>query len=189
MQTEEHPFFRSRALQHYLRAREESVAPRLISPPVFACLWILLLLLIVGIAGAAFFRIPVYAPGVAVITRGVCAPETACKLMLVALLPPEYLPQLHTGQTMYLEQTGSSERLRVSVTAVEPAVESPGAIRSRFGIDKSLAPVVDRPVAVAIAGWNGADVYSGSVLPAQVELGSRRILSLILPSRGKAGYR
>jgi hypothetical protein len=188
MPAEEHPIFRSRALRHYLEGREESVAPRLISPPVFACLWILLSLLILGIAGAAFFRVPVYVPGVAVITRGVCAAKANCGLTIVAFLPPENLPYLHVGQTLFLEQTGSSNRLRVSVTAVEPAVESPEIIRNRFGIDKSLASVVDHPAAVAISNWDGADVYTGSIFPVQVEYGSRRILSLILPSRGKAGY-
>ena len=114
MPTEEHPFFRSRALQHYLEAREESVAPRLISPPVFACLWILLSLLVVGIAGASFFKIPVYAPGVAVVTRGACAVKADCRLMIVALLPPESLSRLRVGQTIYLERAGNSDRLRAS---------------------------------------------------------------------------
>lgn len=189
MPTEEHPFFRSRALQHYLEGREESVAPRLISPPVFACLWILLSLLVVGIVGASFFKIPVYAPGVALITRGACTAEADCKsLMIVALLPPESLPRLRVGQTIYLEQTGNPDRLRAFVTGVEPMVESPETITSRFGIDKPLASGIDHPVAVAIAKWDGADAYAGSILPVQVEFGSRRILSLLGPSSGKAGY-
>ena len=188
MPTEEHPFFRSRALQHYLEGREESVAPRLISPPVFACLWILLLLLVLGIVGASFFKIPVYAPGVAIVTRGACAAKADCKLMIVALLPPESLSRLRVGQTIYLEQAGNSDRLRASVTGVEPAVESPETIRSRFGIDKSLALGLDHPAAVAIAKWDGADAYAGSVLPVQVEFGSRRILPFLGSFGGKAPY-
>jgi hypothetical protein len=189
MPTEEHPFFRSRALQHYLEGREESVAPRLISPPVFACLWILLFLLVVGIVGASFFKIPVYAPGVAIVTRGACAAEADCKLMIVALLPPESLSRLRVGQTIYLEQAGNPDRLRATLTGVESAVESPETIRSQFGIDdKSLALGLDHPAAVAIAKWDGADAYAGSVLPVQVEFGSRRILSLLGAFGGKAPY-
>jgi hypothetical protein len=188
MPAEEHPFFRSRALQHYLEGREESVVPRLISPPVFVCLWILLLLFVVGIAGASFLKMPVYAPGVAVITRGVCAPAKDCKLMIVALLPPESLSHLHVGQTIYLEQSGKADRVRASLIGIEPTVESPETIRSRFGIDKSWGSIGDHPSAVAIAQWVGAAEYAGSVLPVQVEFGSRRIVSLLGTSRGKALY-
>lgn len=186
MPAEEHPFFRSRALQYYLEGREESVAPRLISPPVFACLWILLSLLIVGIAGASFFRIPVRASGVAVITRGTCAMEADCKsLMIVALFPPESLPHLRVGETIYLERAGNADRVRVSVTGVEPTVDSPETIRSRFGIATSLAPGIDHPSAVAIAQWDGAAEYAGSVVSVQVEFGSRRIVTLLGPSSKK----
>ena len=37
--------FRARAMQHYLHRQERDILPRLVSPPLFLFLWIVLVLL------------------------------------------------------------------------------------------------------------------------------------------------
>ena len=190
MPSEEDRVFRKRALQHYLHERDEAVIPRLIAPAIFARLWALVaLLLIVTIVCAGFFKMPVYVPGVAAITHGKCGVENDCKtLMVVALLPPESLPDLHVGQTIYLDQSRHQDRLQAVVIKVEPAVKSPEDIRKRFAIDGPEAQAMNHPAAVAIAQWNGENTYAGSMMQIEVKSGSRRILSLLAQSGKGSGH-
>ena len=190
MDPESHPFFRRDALKHYLQGREEQVLPRFASPQTFAWLWGLLLLLVVAAMLASFCRIPLYVSGVAIITREECTTGKGCKQpVLIALLPPDSLPGLRVGQTIFLEIKGSRDRLRISVIKVLPVVESPEVIRNQFAIDKSLALAIDQPAAVAIAEWkSGGEAYAGSVLRIQVEFGSRRILSFAGKPKGESEY-
>lgn len=190
MPSEEHRFFRNRALQHYLQGRDEAVVPRLIAPSIFVRLWVVVGLLLVGIVVCAtVFKMPVYVPGVAAITHGQCGVEKECtSLMVVALLPPESLPDLHVGQTIYLDQPNHQDRLQAVVVKVEPAVESPDEIRKQFEINSSAAQAMNHPAAVAIAQWNGENTYAGGVIPVQIKSGTRRIVSLLAPSGRGSGH-
>ena len=53
--------FRSQAREQYARRRDKTVLPRLVMPPAFLCLWLLLglLLLATGLAWQA--QVPIYA--------------------------------------------------------------------------------------------------------------------------------
>ena len=182
-------FFRNRALQHYLQGRDEAVVPRLIALSIFARLWVAIgLLLVVTVVCAAFFKMPVYVPGVAAITHGKCGIEKECKtLMVVAFLPPESLSDLHVGQTIYLDQPTHQDRLQAVIVKVESAVESPENIRKQFEIDGSTAQAINHPAAVVVAQWSGDNKYAGSTIAVQVESGSRRILSLLTQSGRGSG--
>ena len=65
--------------------------PRLISPPVFACLWVVLTSLLTAGLAAWFFRVPIYVSGSATVVRG-----TNGEIVIVAFFPPEQLPRLRT---------------------------------------------------------------------------------------------
>lgn len=54
------PLFRAQALRHYVRGREKTVLPRLVAPPVFLCLWLLLGLLLLTTALAWHIQMPRY---------------------------------------------------------------------------------------------------------------------------------
>lgn len=187
------PIFRAKALEHYIEKREESVLPQFVSPPLFACLWGITVLLVAGAALVSFSKVPVYIAGVAVIASGECSSGASCQTPVVtALLPPESLPRLQVGQTMYLEIEGMTTRARSSVIEVEPALQSPEAIRTKFAVNMSILSSMDHPFAIARAHWepsNGQNVeaYAGSALRVQVEVGSRRILSILRHPEGKPG--
>lgn len=190
MPSDEHRFFRNRALQHYLQGRDEAGVPRLIAPSIFVSLWAVVgLLLVATVVCAAFSKMPVYVPGVAAITHGKCGIEKECKtLMVVALLPPESLPDLHAGQTIYLDQPAHQDRLQAVIVKVESAVESPEDIRNQFEMDGTADPALNHPAAVAIAQWHGESTYAGGMIPVQVKSGSRRILSLLAQSSRGSGH-
>jgi hypothetical protein len=180
--------FRPAAIQHYMQSREEPVFPRLVSPRVFAYLWVLLALLVTGGLVAWFARVPTYASGPAAVvslSRVVEDVQSQDDVILVAFLPPENISHLRIGQTLWVQIDPAGKRLGVPIIAVEPEISSPDAIRRRFALEGGVALVVTQPAAVAIAHLGqlatGLPVraYEGSVYRVNAEIGSQRVISLL----------
>lgn len=185
MPDETRPIFRREALSHLVQGQEKSVLPRFIRPRTFLCLWILLGLLIVAGVLAWAAQVPVYASGVAVVT------ESKGKLNLVVLVPPESSAKLSVGQTVWVRWPAAREPARTRLTHVEPRIQSPADVRKRFELSSET---VQRAVVVAWADPEGvipatrdlpAVTHLGSTVQVDVEIGSRRALSL-LPFVGEA---
>jgi hypothetical protein len=178
--------FRADAARRYLQRQEEAILPRFISPHTFVCLWILAGLLVAGGFVVWLARMPVYAPGVAVIVEnnGLIR-DVNDDVVLVAFLPPQNLSQLRIGQRLYLQFTPTDERLSRVIVAVEPRVISPAKAQGRYGLGSGAAQAVIRPSAVAIARLEPlpadsvAATHVGSVYQVDVEIGSCRALSLL----------
>lgn len=172
------PIFRREALQHYVEGKEKTVLPRFIRPRTFLCLWILLGLLGVAAALAWTARVPVYASGIAVVA------EAEGKVNLVVLVPPEAFEKLSAGQLVWVRWRDAREPARTRLTHVEPTIQSPADVRKRFGLSSET---VSGAVAVAAADPHGAfasgdlspETHLGSTVPVDVEIGSRRALSLL----------
>jgi hypothetical protein len=181
--------YRPEAVQRYLRAIDRGVLPRLVAPRAIALFWILLGLLLAGGLGAWFTEIPLFASGQAVGVRS--ALNGSDSVALVAFLPPETLSRLRVGQKVFVNLEGYGVRWSNSIVAVAPEISSPAEARARFGLDKTAALAITRPSAVAIASWSSepasrdAAMYAGAVYGVDVELGSRRLISL-LPLLGRA---
>jgi hypothetical protein len=183
--------FRAEALQRYVQQQEKQVLPRFISPRSFVLLWVVLGLLGVAVGLAWLSRIPVYTSGsAAVVNEGEDGYGGA---FLVAFFPPDSLPQLREGQALLVRLGREGQHLPRPIIEVAPEILSPEVARERFGLDSGTALVVDQPAAVAIAELEPvpaglpASSYAGSVLRADVEVGSRRVLSLFkstLPGEG-----
>ncbi len=103
---------------------------------------------------------------------------------VMAFLPAEQLAALHAGQTMFLPLS-TGERLSLSVVAVESKIISPAAAEKQFGLTEGAVMAVRQPSAVVRAHlapdsmtW-AASAYVGTVYRVEVEVGSRRIASLL----------
>src|SRR5215510_1752809 len=95
--------FRPEALRRHAQSKEQAVLPHYIRPPLFLCLWLLLGLFVAAGGLALNVQVPVYATGSAMIVER--AGDTDAQngsMLVVALVPPQYLGRLQTGQTAWL---------------------------------------------------------------------------------------
>lgn len=169
--------FRDDAVRSYVESQEKAVLPRLVSPQTFVYLWSLLGLLAVSSLIAWFVKIPVYASGLAVVTRW-HKPEGMSKPVVVAFLPPQYMTKLRANQKLFLKFAG--DRYSQRILFVEPQIRSPDFMQ------KALSPsteMITQPVAVVTTQWQPptlpAAVYLGSIGSAEVEIGQQRAISLL----------
>lgn len=183
--------FRADAVRRYMQSRQESVLPRFVSPRTFTCLWLLLGLL--GISGfvAWLTKVPIYASGQGVVVdRRGKTNYVGDDVVLIIFLPPENRSRLRAGQTSLLQLDPTGDRTLSPIIAIEPEIASPNAVQRRFALSALAAHAVTQPSAVAIARFKPnptnlpASTYVGSVYPVDVEVGSRRVLSL-LPAIGQ----
>ena len=101
--------FRGKALEQYAASRQKDVLPRLVSPPVFVFLWILLALLIVGGIVAWLTRVPTYVVGSGVVLdQGIVQVNQASgRAVAVVFLPANRTMHVRVGQVILL-QIGST---------------------------------------------------------------------------------
>ena len=181
MKDSHHTIFRPDALQRYSSGRQAPVFPRLVSPPVFMCLWVVLALLLAGGIGAWFFKVPIYVTGTATVVK-----RTNGEIVIAAFFPPEQLPRVRAGQTLSLSSGGGGVRLFRTIVTVNPEITSPEAAGRQFASLTGAAHPVREPSAVAIADPQAsmfgfpAAAYRGSTLRAEVEVGSQRVILLLL---------
>ena len=174
--------FRPIAVQRYLQGRQSSVLPRIIAPRTFAYLWSCIGLL--GISGltAWFTRIPVYISGSAVIAKYPATIQAdQDRMVVLASFPPEAQGHLQVGQSLVL-QLNQSEWIHRNVAEIRnnslnldpiklEAIHDLGAFHSLAQSSTiAIAPLEALPLATA---------YMGRVYPVNVEVGSRRIISLL----------
>ena len=183
-----HTIFRPDALRRYAQSRQQTVLPRFTSPRVFILMWILVALLVASVVAAWFARVPVFASG----TAALVSPKEGDRgnsAVVVAFLPQETLSHLRAGQSMFIEAREMRERIRLTVDGVEPEINSPATARVRFALG-AASGAVTRPSAVALGRLEGeaaglpAALYAGGVYRVEVEVGSRRVISL-LPGLGR----
>lgn len=176
--------FRRQAVQRYMERHEQTVLPKFVSPRIFYYLWALLVLLLAGGVIAWATPIPTYASGLGIVVTQAAGATTKDEVVLAVFLPPESLPRLQVGQSVFLQESTTTERLIYSIVAVEPQIISPADAQKRFGADTSIALLITQPAALATvqlppsAAGRPASTYLGSVYRVEVEVGSRQLISL-----------
>jgi len=180
MKDSAHRIFRPEALQRYLRGLQTPVWPRLVSPPIFLCIWILAVLLLMTGMSVWLCKIPVYVSGVATVVQ---RPDG--EMLIVAFFAPEHLPRLQAGQTLALSSHDGRSRFTEAIVAVKSDIISPAAAQRQFALGLGAAHVITEPSAVAMARLEAsyfslpADLYLASSFRADVEVGTRRVISLL----------
>jgi hypothetical protein len=186
MKSETTAIFRTAAAQRYLESQEKTVLPRLVAPPVFIGLWLLLGLLVAGAAVSWWAPVPVYVacPAVVVDWRN-RFPAVAGDTAVVAFVPLESRARVKRGQKLFVQFEAADERLSQTVGFVDPQIISPDAAHQQFKLNASAVSVISRPSAIAVAplpappGGAASPAYVGSVYQVEIEVGSRRLISLL----------
>lgn len=163
--------------------------PKIVSPRALAFLWLLLGLC--GLAGALswFVQIPIYVSGTAIVVDGASASLLGSPrpVVLAAFFPPDALSHMQVGHPLWLEGATPRERMNRPLVAVETEILSPEAALQRFG----AAAALTRPVVVAFTAFEPSpgglapSNYLGSRFQAQVQMGTQRLPSLLLPATGR----
>ena len=179
MSASQHPIFRENAIKAYMRGRDKDVLPRFVAPPTFLFFWMLLLLLLF-IGGLVWnIRLPIYLSGAGFVVTS----TRPAQAQVVVFFTPAQLPQLHANQPIQIHIGQHGPTIQSTVTTVEPVPLSPEQARQRFHLDGAAAALLTEPsVALLIALSNSAispTLYTGSLVQAQVEIGTHSVLSLI----------
>jgi len=182
MSQDRRALFREGAIRWYMQRREKDVFPRLVAPPVFLCAWLLFGLLLLAGLVAWWAEIPTFVDGSGV----VLTPEQTHRFskaatLILVFLPQTYAPQIHTGQPVRFQVGADGPEILSRIEQIEPGIISPAAARQRYALDSEEGQVVDQPAVVILVPPRQAlnsSIYAGSLVHAQVQVGSRRILSL-----------
>jgi hypothetical protein len=186
MKTSNRPIFRPEAVRRYAEAREQSVLPKFVSPRIMVALWALVVLLILSGIAVCFTSTPVYASGLAVVvdTRNKLA-NIEEGMAILALLPPEAQPALDKGKTILIQVNASSKPLEREIVAFEKDASKVNHILEEFALENHPTVAKAQPSAVAIVrledmpGNVPTNDYIGTIFRADIQVGSRRIASLL----------
>lgn len=172
-------FFRKEALEHYARSREKDILPRSVAPPVFLFFWVLLGLLLAATLLAWQVQAPTYAAASGFIAQD---NQPGGEKQAVLFVPANLSPALRVGQSITLQVALTGQTLPGTITAVEPDVITPDAARQQYTLTGDLALVITQPSVVVTLDLGAAlpqGVFAGNSLIAQVQVGTRPVLSLL----------
>ncbi len=167
--------FRNKALKYYMQSQERDILPRIVAPPVFLFLWILLGLLLASTVLAWLAHVPTSVAGSGVILDQKQAPSNYSGAVAALFLPTTASGLVRPGQPVQV-QIGTDAPLTATLLTVEPGVQSPSEIRATY------AQVVAEPsvvVLISLGPGISVQVYADSLIHAQVQVGSQRVLSLL----------
>jgi hypothetical protein len=177
--------FRESAVEAYRRGTEKDVVPRLISRPIVVCSWALLAVLIAAAGGAGDVPVPasVTASGILRTPEASSAGDEPAAVLFVL---PDRSAQIRPGQPVHLQIGASSPRPATGVvTEVEKGPVGPDEARARFDADVVSQPSV--VVTVRLDDTLPAVGYAGSRITGRVEVGSQRVVDLLLGSGEASG--
>ena len=179
--------FRHKALQQYEQSRNKTVLPCYVSPPIFVCLWILLGLLIIAGVAAWLGQVPTYVAGSGVVLDpGSTTQQGGNEGVAVVFVPATPSLTLRPGLPVQLQIGSTGPQLTTTIATVEPGIVSPNEARDRYALGGVASAVITQPSVVVTARLGPsipAQVYAGSIVSAQVQVGTRSVLSL-LPGLG-----
>jgi hypothetical protein len=186
MKTNNRPIFRPEAVQRYAEAREQSVLPKFVSPRIVVALWTLVVLLILSGVAVWFTSTPVYASGLAIVvdTRNELVNIEEGMAVLV-LLPPEAQPVLDEGKTILIQVNTSSKPLERKIVTFAKDASKVNSILEEFALDNHPAVTKTQPAVIAIVQLEDlegnvlANDYVGTIFRADIQIGTRRIASLL----------
>lgn len=178
MQSPKSMIFRSEALEHYIKSREQSILPRLTKPPVLLCMWILLSLCAIVIVIANVSQVPIYVNGSGVVQQN-------ASILIFLPVSPAQPVHLQAGMPIQLQANLPDQTIMSTIDKVETGVLSPAAAEQRYGFTQKNAQIITGPTIVASVkplATFPAQSYAGSVVNVQVQVGTTRIISLLLSS-------
>src|SRR5690349_6728841 len=118
--------FRESAMRQYVQRREQDILPQIVSPPVFACSWFLLALILMAGLLAWSAELPTYQSASGIITRqGQLPNSTSSNVQALIFFPSTDGSQLHAGLPIKLQIGSTGPSLSSTITSVEADIVSP----------------------------------------------------------------
>jgi hypothetical protein len=186
MKTNSRPIFRPEAVRRYAEAREQSVLPKFVFPRIMVALWTIVVLLIFSGVAVWFTSMPIYASGLAIVVDTENKPVNIEEgTAILALLPPEAQSALDEGKTILIQVNATSKPLEGEIVAFEKDASKVDSILEEFALTNHPAVAKGQPAAVAIVRLEDmegnvlATDYLGTIFRADIQVGSRRIASLL----------
>ncbi|QBD75902.1 hypothetical protein EPA93_07720 [Ktedonosporobacter rubrisoli] len=172
--------FRENALRYYAQRREQDVLPQLVSPFIFAFFWSLgIFVLLIGLL-LWTLDIPAYASAQGVVLQPAKI-ATNSEAEAVIFFPAS-TAHLHPGMRVQIQLGASGPRVTSKIETVTPGAISPQDAQQRFALGSSAAQVITQP-AIAVTTRLGPAVsvrtYAGSIVKAQVQVGTQQVLSFL----------
>ncbi len=175
--------FRSKALEQYSLRWEKTILPRVVAPPVFLALWILLGLFLIATTFAWLAEVPVYTTGSGVILSQESALTTGSSDAVAAIfLPATTSVTVKSGESVLVHIGTTGASFTTTVLSIQSHALSPDAIRQQYALSASTGQVVTEPSIVVLVGLGSAisvHTYAGSLVSAQIQVGTQRVLSLL----------
>ncbi len=179
MMTAEAPkrsIFRDQAVQKYRQVQEKSVLPRIVAPPVFLFFWILLVILTAGGIVAWMGQVPLYITGSGVILdRDVVPGQGSDEAVAVVPFDANDVSHIHRGLSSEVQIGSIGREFTRPVDTVSSALLSPSEIHQRYGLEMADPA---RIISIRLGGAISKHIYAGSPVHVQIQVGSRRLLSL-----------
>lgn len=178
MSTTRRAIFRDEAIRQYIQGRERDILPSYVTPTMFLFIWVVVFFFIIVGLMTWSMRVPVYVSGVGTIVERYQSNE----ILAVILLSPDQHPKIRRGQLVQLQIGTTDTRLKQTVAFVEPTVMSPSAARQRYGFDNALSLPVTQPSTVVVVTLDRhlvTSLYRGSLVQAEIQVGSQRVFSFL----------
>ncbi len=173
--------FRERALAQYQQRQQQTLLPRLMSPPVYLCSWILLSCLALAGGLAWWAQVPIFVSGSGVLqAQHAGSPSESAQVMALLFLSTSEASQVRVGQPVQLASTDL--QFTGTVSQIEPGAISPIEARQRYDLVGEAAASLTQPSVVVVvkpATALAASTYAGSLVEAQIQAGTRRVLTLV----------
>jgi hypothetical protein len=168
--------FRDKALQKYRESREKTVLPRFVAPPVFIFFWILLIIFISAGLLVWLGQVPAYVTGLGVILDSHSPLVKDSKdAAAIIFIPYNSSVHLQVGEPVQMQLGSAGLQITSVITVVEPQIFSATEVRKHYLLNLSSPALA----AVVPLGSPQTGLFSaGSLLSAQIQVGSRPFISL-----------
>lgn len=173
--------FRIEAVTRNSRGGREAILPHFNSPRIIWLLWTLIALALAGGLLLWLMRIPIYTAGIAI----PLANEDSHEPLMAVLVPARNANKVHVGQRVFWSFTKTGQRVNSTVIEVKSGALSPDSLQGELNLRGPAAASITEPVVIALVKLGAvpddlpASAYTGSVYRAEVEVGTRRVISLL----------
>lgn len=176
--------FRERAIEEYIQRQEKEIHPHFLSSAIFIVLYTALCLFLLTGLWALWKDFPIFitGPGV-VLSEGSAHVPGNARVPITLFLPAKYASQIHVGAYTQIDVEPAKQQLTGKVTRIEARVISPDEARKRYKLSNTVARAMPQAsVAVTIVPTTPgtAHLYAGDSASVQVQIGSKRIFSLLV---------
>ena len=178
--------FREDAVRRYGQRQQETVLPHYLSVRPPHALWILLIVLVLSGVLTWLVQLPIRVSALAMVVEPPPSGQgVQDEIALAVLLPAAYHTQLHAGRFLFLQFDPADAWLRRPIIAVESRLWGPQEIQQQFKLNANPMPIAVQPATVAIVRLEPVPprlvvpAQLGSVYQVEVEVGRRRMLSLL----------